>query len=68
MAVLGANTWPRNGSAVFVSGLASNICVREDGQHEILGHVVMISFYLFIRKTDVISGPSVKTQEGYLAT
>lgn len=46
---------------------ASSICVRKSGGHEIHGHVVMITFYVLIKKTDVISGPSVKTQQGYLA-
>lgn len=41
--------------------------MRKSGGREGLGHVGMISFYLLIKKTDVISGPSVKTQQGYLA-
>lgn len=46
---------------------ASSFCVRKSGGRETLGHAAMISFYRLIRKTDVISGPSVKTQQGYLA-
>lgn len=47
--------------------LGSSICVRKSGGRETLGHVAMISFYLLIKKTDVTSGPSVKTRQGYLA-
>lgn len=43
---------------------ASSICVRRSGGREICAHVVMISFYLLIKKIDVISEPSVKTRPG----
>lgn len=45
----------------------SSVCIRKSDGSETLGHVGLISFYLLIKKTDVISGPSVKTQQGCLA-
>lgn len=65
--ILLSNIWSNNDHAVFVSRVCIKHLCRKSGRHEILGHVVMISFYLLIKKTDVISGPCVKTLQGVLA-
>lgn len=62
--MLPSNVWPSDDCAVLSPEFESGICVRKSDRYEICGCVVVISFYLLIKKTDIISGPSVKTQPG----
>lgn len=67
MVTLLSEVWSEHRVAVFVSRIhIKHLCWRSRPARN-LNPVVMISSYLLIRKTDVISGTRVEIQEGHLA-